>query len=141
MTAWFNWLNVPKFDEQWHRDDMADELAEYHEAPNLLYRISEASDVVYTYERTKWSGYTDVRFPLSRKAYIAGLLYGAGKYTSRFLFFRVAGMRVGSPDPVRNVRNPRKTHKLHAVAVEAGVDPVAFQKICEKQLKYWPLLP
>jgi hypothetical protein len=140
IKAWFDWLDMPKYDEKWHQDDMADELAEYHEAPNLLYKISEASDVTYTYERAKWSGHSTVDFPLSKRAYYAGLVYGAGKYTSRFLFFKVAGKRSGAFD-LRSVRNPKKVKKLHDIATKANLDPVKFQKICEKQLRYWPLLP
>lgn len=63
------------------------------------------------------------------------------KYTSRWLFFRVAGKRSGAPRTVREVRNPRKTHKLHDIAAKNSIDPIEFQKICERQLRYWLLLP
>jgi hypothetical protein len=29
LNRWHNMLNMPKYDENWHRQDLADELAEY----------------------------------------------------------------------------------------------------------------
>jgi hypothetical protein len=63
------------------------------------------------------------------------------KYSGRWLFFRVAGKRSKAAGVIREVRNPKKTHKLHLIAEENQIDPKLFQRICEKQLKYWLLLP
>lgn len=141
MRKWHDWLDQPKYDEQWHRNDMADELAEYREETKLLKKWSEASDVVYTYTRSKWSGHGSVEFPLGRVAYVFGVLYMYPKYSLRQLFFQRAGKRAGKSNRLRCVRNPRKTHKLHQIAEDNKLDKDKFQNICEKQLRYWPLLP
>lgn len=46
-------LNMPKYDEDWHKKDMADELAEYEEASGFIDTWSELSDVAYTYTSGK----------------------------------------------------------------------------------------
>jgi len=70
-----------------------------------------------------------------------GVLYMFPKYTGRWLFFRSAGKKAGSTKPVHEVRNPKKTHKLHQIAERNNIDKDKFQVICEKQLRYWILLP
>lgn len=141
LQKWHDWLDQPKFDEQWHLDDMADELAEYQEETKLLKKWSEASDVVYTYTRSRWSGHGGVRFPLGRVAYMFGTIYMYPKYSLRQLFFQRAGKKAGMTERLVSVRNPKKTHKLHVIAADNNLDKEAFQAICEKQLKYWLLLP
>jgi hypothetical protein len=47
---------MPKYDEEWHRQDMADELTEYEEASGFIDTWSELSDVAYTYTRAKRNG-------------------------------------------------------------------------------------
>lgn len=101
---------------------------------------SELSDVVYTCSRGRWSGHK-LSFPLSVWLYPLGLLYMYPKYTSRWLFFRRAGRKAGAKQRVNEVRNPKKTAKLHGIADRYAIDKYTFQNICEKQLKYWPLLP
>ena len=141
LRKWHDWLDQPKYDEQWHLDDMADELAEYHEETKLLKKWSEASDVVYTYTRSKWTGHDGVEFPLGASAYAFGILYMFPKYSLRQLFFQRAGKKAGMGTRLICVRNPTKTHKLHTIAKENGIDKQRFQSICERQLKYWVLLP
>jgi len=63
------------------------------------------------------------------------------KYSSRWLFFRLAGIKSSASKAVHEVRNPHKTEKLHSIAERNHLDKDKFQKICERQLKYWPLLP
>ena len=63
------------------------------------------------------------------------------KYSARYTFFRRAGQKAGSIKPMREVRNPKKTAKLHVLAENYNLDKEKFQQICEKQLKYWVLLP
>lgn len=63
------------------------------------------------------------------------------KYSGRWLFFRRAGKKAGAKKALREVRNPKKTHKLHTIAEKNDIDEKLFQKTCEKQLKYWILLP
>jgi hypothetical protein len=137
---WHNMLNMPKEDRAWHERDMADEMAEYFEDQNLIMKWSELSDVTYTCSRGRWSGH-DMKFPFARWQYALGLVYMYPKYTSRWLFFRRAGKKLGASKSVDEVRNPRKVAKLHSIAERYGLDKDDFQNVCAKQLKYWPLLP
>lgn len=41
INKWHDMLNMPKYDEAWHTQDMADELAEYEEAHGLIDTWSE----------------------------------------------------------------------------------------------------
>lgn len=129
-----------RYDHAWHKQDLSDELAEYHEETKLLMKWSELSDVVYTCSRGKWSGY-DMDFPLKKWQYPVGVIYMIPKYTLRYWFFRQAGKKAGTQEIIREVRNPKKTHKLHIIAERNNVDAKKFQMICERQLRYWPLLP
>ena len=137
---WHDALGMVKFDAEWHRQDMADEYAELQEARGIVYTWSELSDVAYTYGRSKWSGH-DITLPISKSRYYIGLIYMYPKYTLRYAFFRRAGKKAGATTKLCEVRNPRKTHKLHFIADSYSIDKETFQKICEAQLRYWPLLP
>lgn len=141
LSAWHGWLSQPKYNRAWHESEIAEELDDYFKTMNPVDKLSEAADVVYTYTRAKWYGYTVCDFPLSREAYVCGLLYMFPKYLSRYLFYKRAGAKVGVHGELRCVRDPRKKRKLYAIAQEADIDPDDFIKICEKQLRYWPLLP
>jgi len=136
--AWHKWLGMKKHSKAWHLEDLADELQEYREARGPILRWSELSDVVFAYIRGRLHGYKLV-FPLSRWKYLYGHIYMYPKYTLRFLFFRRAGRKLGAR--IHEVRNPRKPHKLRAIAEQYKIDPDQFIAICERQLRYWPLLP
>lgn len=142
LNRWHDWLDMPKFDKAWHESDMADELAEYHEEAKLVKKWSEASDVVYTYTRSLWSGHS-LTFPLSKAAFCLGLIYMLPKYSGRFLFFRNAGRKAGATPDIRCVRNPKKLHKLDDIITEQQirVDSERLKAVCRKMLKRWPLLP
>lgn len=140
VQRWHNWLMQPKKTREWHEADIADEYAELLEAETILYKWSELSDVVYTVTRARWSGHR-LDYPITRPQVIIGYVYMYPKYTLRTLFFRSAGRKAGAPHIVQCVRNPRKVHKLQAVAEKNQLDPVVFVDVCTKQLKYWPLLP
>lgn len=140
INKWHELLGMPKHDKAWHEQDMVDELGEYNEETNLLKKWSELSDVVYTCTRGRWSGH-DISFPFSRWQFALGVIYMIPKYSGRWLFFRKAGKKAKAAKMLREVRNPRKTHKLHYIADKYEIEPKLFQEICEKQLKYWPLLP
>ena len=136
---WHDILNMPKKDQQWHEGDIADEYAELDEARGPINRWSEYADVVYAVTRGRWDGY-DIPSPLSRALFIYGSLYMFPKYTLRYMFFRRAGKKLHASRPLHEVRNPKKTHKLHYIAAKYELDPAAFAAVCEKQLRYWPLL-
>ena len=142
MDRWHTWLAMPGFDRAWHESDMADELAEFHEERNPIKKWSELSDVVYTYTRSKWSGHP-LDFPLKAWLFPIGVAYMLPKYTGRFLFYRHAGKKAGADKVIRCVRNPKKLNKLNDVLEEQKiiVDRDKLRAICERQLRYWPLLP
>ena len=131
-------MGMQKHDLQWHLQDLADEVKEYEEAKGFFNLWSELSDVVYTCTRGKWSGHR-IEFPYSITKFLWGLIYMFPKYTMRWLFFRRAAKRVDPASNVRAVRNPKKKHKLHAMAEEFGIDPHEFESECKKMLKYWIL--
>ena len=137
---WHSWLDMPRKDRQWHETDINDELTEYREAKGLLMKWSEMGDVVYTYTRSVWGGY-DLKFPLSKLHFVIGCIYMLPKMTIRYAFFRRAGAKAGASRPLREVRNPKKLHKLHHIANKYDLDCDKFQQICKKQLEYWVLLP
>lgn len=135
-----DWLNMPKKTLEWHKQDIADEILEYQTAKGLINKWSELSDVVYTSTRGIWGGF-DTKFPMSKAHYFIGCIYMYPKMTGRFLFYRIAGKKAGASRPLHEVRNPKKIHKLHHIAEKYDIDKEKFQEICEKQLKYWLLLP
>lgn len=140
IEKWHDWLNMPKYDQRWHDNDMQDELKEYQVEANILKKWSEVSDLVYTYTRAKWTGHK-LDFPLGRFEYFLGVIYMFPKYTSRYLFFRKAGKKVNSQVVVREVRNPKRMQKLEEIAATYRLDKTKFSKTCKRQLRYWPLLP
>jgi len=133
---WHDLLDMPKKDKAWHENDVADEYQELQEATGLISRWSEYSDVVYTVTRGRWSGH-DIESPLSPAKFMFGSIYMFPKCTMRYLFFRRAGRRAGAEQPLKEVRNPKKTHKLHYIAKKYNLDPDEFTAICERQLRYW----
>lgn len=135
INKWHTMLNMPKHDEVWHKEDMADELTEYEEAEGLIDTWSELSDVAYTYTRAKWSGHTNMNFPLSRVQFFVGILYMFPKYTLRWRFFRKLGYQFDKNLHINEVRNPKKIEKLKTIAEKYNLDPEAFQTQAEKMLK------
>lgn len=119
-------LDMPKYDEAWHRQDLADELAEYEEAGGLIDTWSELSDVAYTYTRAKWSGHSTIDFPLSRALLPIGILYMIPKYTLRWRFFRHLGHQFDKNLNISEVRNPKKIEKLKVIAEKYNLDPQQF---------------
>jgi hypothetical protein len=142
LNRWHSWLGMQKFDREWHENDLAEELAEYHDETKLLKKWGELSDVVYTCTRSRWSGH-ELDFPLRRWQFFFGVPYMLWKYTSRFLFYKHAGEKAGADKTIRCVRNPHKLEKLSSIIDRDGihVDEDRLLRQCRKQLKYWPLLP
>jgi hypothetical protein len=140
IYRWHNMLNMPKYDEAWHRQDMADEIAEYEEATGLRDVWSELSDVAYTYTRAQWSGHISIPFPFSHTKYFLGLMYMFPKYTLRFWFFRKLGHKFGKNVQISEVRNPKKVSKLKVIAEKYNLDPERFSAEAKKMLHFWILL-
>jgi hypothetical protein len=135
INRWHNMLNLPKYDETWHKKDMADELTEYEEAEGLINTWSELSDVAYTHTRARWSGHTNIDFPLSRTRLIIGLLYMIPKYTLRWRFFRDLGHQFDKNLNIAEVRNPKKIEKLKVIAEKYNLDPELFTQKAESLLR------
>lgn len=135
IDRWHTMLDMAKYDEAWHKEDMADELAEYHEAQGFVDVWSELSDVAYTYTRAIWSGHKNIEFPLSRWQLYIGLIYMLPKYTLRWRFFRKLGHTFDRNLHLSVVRNPKKVAKLIAIAENYQLDPALFQIRAEKMLK------
>lgn len=135
INRWHTKLNMPKYDEEWHKEDMADELAEYQEAVFFVDIWSELSDVVYTHTRAKWSGHTNINFPLSSWQFYLGVIYMIPKYSLRWRFFRKLGHQFDKNLNITEVRNPRKIEKLKNIAEKYNLPPEAFQIRAEKMLR------
>lgn len=140
IYLWHDILNMPKFGESWHRQDMEDEMAEYKEATGFIDVWSELSDVAYTYTRARWSGHKYIVFPLSKTKFLFGLLYMFPKYTLRFWFFRKLGQRFDKNLKISEVRNPGKIQKLSVIAEKYNLDPERFTAEAKKMLRYCILL-
>ncbi len=136
---WHKLLETKKYDLDWHIKDVADEMTELSESKGLINRLSELSDVSYTYSRTLWSGHKIAK-PLNSFLIFLGYFYMIPKYTLRWLLFYSAGKAVNPNVKVRAVRNPGKTHKLDEIATEFNLDSTRFKQEVEKRLKYWVLL-
>ncbi len=140
LNRWHSMLNMPKYDEAWHKKDMTDELAEYQEATGLIDVWSELSDVAYTYTRAKWSGHTAIMFPLSKWQFYVGIIYMLPKYTLRWRFFRRLGHHFDKNLHISEVRNPNKIQKLKVIAEKYNLDPSLFLAHAKKMLRYTMLL-
>lgn len=141
INFWHSVLDMPKYDEKWHYQDIQEELNELKEAKGFFKILSEKSDVVYTYTRARWSGHNNILIPLNTIDFILGLFYMFPKYTLRWLFFRIVARRIGVTTKVTEVRNPRKIKKLRAIALKYGIDEQIFKKECQSVLKWWILFP
>ncbi len=135
INKWHSMLNMPKYDEEWHRQDMADELAEYKEANGFIDTWSELSDVAYTYTRARWSGHKTVPFPLARIKLYVGILYMIPKYTLRWRFFRKLGHQFDKSLHISEVRNPKKVIKLKVIAEKYSLDPDEFTSRATRLIK------
>lgn len=132
---------MPKYDEAWHLQDMADELAEYNEAKGFIDTWSELSDVAYTYTRAKWSEHSTINFPLSKWRLYLGIIYMIPKYTLRWRFFRKLGHQFDKTLHISEVRNPKKIQKLQTIAEKYELDPIEFTTKAETLLRRSVLLP
>ena len=131
---------MERHDLPWHEADIRDELNEFEEATGFIDRWSEASDVVYTYTRAGWDGYTEIKFPISKMNFYTGLLYMFPKYSLRAAFYRKLGRKLDKNVKIREVRNPKKIEKLKYIAEKYHLDPEKFTEEAEKLMKRWVFL-
>ena len=137
---WHDALAMPKYSREWHEQDIKEEYEELQEAERFIDRWSEYSDVVYTLTRSRWSGFKDLQSPLTNTQCIFGTIYMFPKYTLRYWFYKSAARKAGCKKNVTEIRNPKKVHKLREIANRYEMDADTFTDVCEKQLRYWPLL-
>ncbi len=140
IYLWHTKLNMPKYDEAWHRKDLADEMLEYKEAVGVINIWSELSDVAYTYTRAKWSGHSNIKYPLLRWQLYIGIIYMIPKYTLRWRFFRKLGHYFDYQLQISEVRNPLKVEKLTVIAEKYNLDPIKFKDRAKQMLTYSLLL-
>ncbi len=140
INLWHSFLNMPKKDIEWHKNDVADEIQELAKATGFIHNWSEISDVVYTYTRAKWSGHKIER-PINIFMFSVGLIYMFPKYTLRWLFYYSVGKKFNKNLKITEVRNPKKIEKLHEIAERYNLDPNRFQNECTKLAKFWIFLP
>jgi len=139
INLWHSFLNMPKCDLDWHKQDIQDEIDELKDAKGLLYHWSEVSDIVYTYTRAKWSGHKIER-PINIFMFSVGLIYMFPKYTLRWTFFRKLGNKMNSKIKLTEVRNPMKAEKLEQIALRYNLDEEEFKKEAAKLIRYWIFL-
>ncbi len=140
IYKWHSYLDMPKNNLNWHKQDIEDELSELKEAEGLINKWSEISDVVYTYTRAKWSGHNELDFPLRKRYFYIGLLYMFPKYTLRWKFFRVLGKQFNNNLKITEVRNPRKIEKLDIIAEKYNLNKKQFKIEANKLSKRWVFL-
>jgi len=131
---------MPKYDLDWHENDIKDELEELKEAKGLIHKWSEVSDVVYTYTRANWSGHNKLVFPLKKTHFYIGLIYMIPKYTLRWKFFRKIGKSFDKNLKINEVRNPKKIEKLERIANKYNLDVDLFKDKVQKLSKKWVFL-
>ncbi len=140
INLWHSHLNMPKYDLDWHKKDMADEIEEFEEEKGMINKWSELSDVAYTYTRARWSGHTEIEFPFKKIFMYVGFIYMIPKYTLRWKFFRVLGRRFDKNLKITEVRNPKKLEKLENIAKRYDLDSIKFQNEAKKLMGKWLFL-
>lgn len=140
IHKWHSYLSMPKYNLDWHKNDVKEELEELKEAEGLIHKWSEVSDVVYTFTRAKWSGHKELDFPLNKVHFYIGLVYMFPKYTLRWKFFNKLGKKFDKNLNITEVRNPKKIHKLEDIAKRHNLDSEIFVNRAQKMMKWWVFL-
>ena len=140
ISHWHKILNMKKYDLDWHKQDMLDEIQEFKESKGLINKWSELSDISYTYTRALWSGHQDIKFPFKKVFLYIGFVYMIPKYTLRWKFFRKLGKKFDKNLKINEVRNPKKLHKLEDIAIRYNLDPIMFTNEACRLKKRWLFL-
>lgn len=140
IQRWHSHLDMPKYDLEWHKQDVCDELEELKEAKGLICKWSELSDVVYCSTRAEWSGHKNIEYPFGKLSLLVGSLYMFPKYMLRWKFFRVLGKRFDKDLKITEVRNPQKVEKLKNIAEKYSLNPEDFKCEAQKLMKRWVFL-
>ncbi|KAM3528252.1 hypothetical protein NHJ13051_002515 [Beauveria bassiana] len=148
LMRWHSFLGLARQRPSWYRDRLREELQERREAVTLLQKLSETADVFYILSRATHDGYPlQQSVPPFRPMRHHMLIYAYMilKYTSRWLFYRVAAAMAcrsaSASSEVREVINPAKNKKIGEVAARHGLDAVEFERVCCRLRRFWPLFP
>lgn len=143
LTRWHRMLNLRRYPPSFHRERLAEELAEVAKATGLINRLSETSDVLFTISRARFEGHPVGALPPLAAQTAPAYAYMLAKFTSRWAFYLTAAYIAdrGRCGAVREVVNPWKDEKLAAVAKRHGLEPVGFSRVAMALRRVWPLLP
>ncbi|CAG8135650.1 unnamed protein product [Penicillium olsonii] len=132
LRLWLRGLNLPRQPQaSWHRDRLREELQELRLAETHISRLSEASDVMFSITRAQYDGFASRRVPSFSGYQVAPIcFYMLAKFTSRWLFFRVAARLCKKDDwaSICEVVNPTKDEKVTSVAHRHQLDPHKFRR-------------
>lgn len=91
LLRWHMFLHLPRQRPSWYRERLREELLERREAPTSLQKLSETADVFYVLSRAMHDGYPLQSVPPFKPIrHILIYAYMVSKYTSTWLFYRVA---------------------------------------------------
>lgn len=144
VRLWLKMLNLPRQSQaSWHRDRLREELQELRHAKTTLARLSESSDILFSITRAQYDGFAPRRIPFSAYQITPICAYMLAKFTSRWLFFKVAALmcKENHWKSIREVVNPSKENKVVYVAFRHRIDPKEFQRISCELRRIWPLFP
>ncbi|PMB68975.1 hypothetical protein BM221_005561 [Beauveria bassiana] len=134
LMRWHSFLGLARQRPSWYRDRLREELQERREAVTLLQKLSETADVFYILSRATHDGYPLQQSvpPFRPMRHMLIYAYMILKYTSRWLFYRVAAATAcrsaSASSEVREVINPAKNKKIGEVAARHGLDTVEFER-------------
>lgn len=144
LLRWHGFLRLSRQTPSWYPERLREELQELCEAATPLQKLSETADVFYILGRAVHDGHPLASVPPSTPIpHMLVYAYMVPKYTSRWLFYRVAAKLCGSANAsqVREVINPSKRKKIGEVAARHGLNHTEFERVCLQLRRFWPLLP
>lgn len=148
LVVLHRWIAMLRLAQQspssWYRSRLREELQERRIANPGWQRLSESSDVLFSILRAQHDGHS-VGNPPPFRTWHNSLAYAymVAKYTSRWMFYRMAARFCSSADhhTVFEVVNPARDHKLEEVALRHQINTLRFCKVCRRLRRVWPLLP
>lgn len=144
VRLWLKMLNLPRQSQaSWHRDRLREELQELRHAKTTVARLSESSDILFSITRAQYDGFATRRIPFAAYQIAPICAYMLAKFTSRWLFFKVAALicKENHWNSIREVVNPSKDDKVVSVAFRHRIDPKEFQRVSCELRRIWPLFP
>lgn len=150
LTSWHTLLSLQRQSSaSWYMNVLREETLEFEQAVSYVDKLSEESDLFFILSRSRFDKYPIGALPslisvekgLFRN--VAVYAYMVGKYSGRWIFYRVVARVCGKEDwrSVNEVINPTKGFKLRTVASRHGVDQGGFERVAKRLLRVWPLLP